>query len=301
MNKFLQGFCFLIILVLASPMVQAQEAELIKIEYTFFPQANSDNSFRRFKSVLNFPIKLNGKGAYIIPGVEYKNVNLIFKDPSLFNSNELDRFESYDFNLGYTFKMKNDWRFGSRLGIKVASNFTTGEFITDDIIYTGGVFFIKTINKEDFYEPARLILGLHYTTTSGMPIPFPVVNYYKRWNSNWSFAVGAPKSNLKYHITEKSKLQAFATLDGFFGNIQDNFKIEPNNTASDVAENISMTILLAGLGYEYNFTNNFSFYIYGGHTLINDIRLRDANRDKVYTINNSNSFYGRGGLKFSVL
>ena len=67
-------------------------------------------------------------------------------------------------------------------------------------------------------------------------------------------------------------MQAFATLDGFYANLQEDRTITGTN---DVAENISMTIVLAGLGYEYNFTEHFVYYLYAGHTLMNDIRLRD--------------------------
>ncbi len=184
-----------------------------------------------------------------------------------------------------------------------ASNFETGELIGDDLIYTGAVYFIKTTEDERYIDPVRLILGLSYSTTSGIPFPLPVINYYKRFDPKWSYSLGVPKSNLKYYIDEKNSLQAFVTLDGFFANIQNNFPITPNSSSSNLqmAENISMTIVLAGLGYEYNFTDNLSLYLYAGHTLRNDIRLRDGNLDKVYTINETNSFYGRSGLKFSIL
>jgi hypothetical protein len=62
-----------------------------------------------------------------------------------------------------------------------------------------------------------------------------------------------------------------------------------------------MTSIISGLGYELRLSKYFSFYIYGGHSLINDISLRDENKDKVYTINDTNSLYGRTGLKFSIL
>lgn len=279
-----------------------QTTDLARIEYTFFPQSDSDNSFRRFRSFVNFPFKLNDKGAYLIPGIEYENTNLKYQDNALFNTGELERFQSFEFTLGYTYEISGKWRFGVQAGTKVASNFEKGDILNDDVIYTGAVFFIKTTEDERYEEPVRLILGLAYSTTSGIPFPLPVINYYKKFGSNWSYTLGIPKSNLKYYINDKNSLQGFATLDGFFANIQRNFDVNPMNTSSDdIADNISMTIVLAGLGYEYNFTDHFSFYLYTGHTLLNNIRLRDDNLDKVYTINETNSFYGRGGLKFNIL
>lgn len=301
MNRILK-FCLVLATTGISSVSYSQSTDLARIEYTFFPQSDSDNSFRRFRSFVNFPLKLNEKGAYLIPGVEYENTNLKYQDNALFNTRELEHFQSFEFTLGYTYSMNEQWRFGAQGGVKVASNFERSDILKDDVIYTGAVFFIKTTEDERYEEPVRLILGLAYSTTSGIPFPLPVINYYKRYSSNWSYTLGIPKTNLKYYINDKNSLQGFATLDGFFANIQRNFDVDPMNTSSDdIAANISMTIVLAGLGYEYDFTEHFSFYLYAGHTLLNNIRLRDENLDKVYTINETNSFYGRGGLKFSIL
>ena len=301
MNKFLKIFLFLCLAGFGS-IAHSQSTDLARIEYTYFPQSISENAFRRFKSFVNFPIKLNDKGAYLIPGVEYQFINFDYEDPALFSTSELEKYQSLTFNLGYTFKINEDWRFGTEGGIKVASNFERSKMITDDLIYTGAVYFILTIEDEKFIEPSRLIMGLEYSTTTGIPFPLPVVNYYKRFDPKWSYSLGVPKTNLKYYFNDKNSMQGFITLDGFFANVQNNFDISPNNPASNaLAESVSMTILLSGLGYEYNFTEHFSFYIYGGHTIINDIRLRDENLDKVYTINDTNSFYGRAGLKFNIL
>ncbi|CAM4116095.1 DUF6268 family outer membrane beta-barrel protein [Gillisia limnaea] len=279
-----------------------QSTDLARIEYTFFPQSNSDNSFRRFRSFINFPIKLNDNGAYLVPGIDYENINLKYEDPALFGTEELERFQSFTFSLGYTFKINEQWRFGTDGGVKVASNFERSDIIVDDLIYTGGVYFINIKEDERYVEPVRLILGLHYSTTSGIPFPLPIINYYKRFQPKWAYALGVPKTNLKYYINEKNTIQGFVTLDGFFANIQKNFDVDPSNIAAKaLAENISMTILLAGIGYEHKFTDNLSFYLYAGQTLINNIRLRDDKREKVYIINETNSFYGRGGLKFSIL
>ena len=94
----------------------------------------------------------------------------------------------------------------------------------------------------------------------------------------------------------KMQLQAFVTLDGFFANLQENERL----LSGDLAENISMTTLLSGIGYEYEFVDHVVFYIYAGHTIINDIRLRDGNGDDVLTLNDTNTFYGRTGVKLKI-
>ena len=296
--KNLTGFLSTALLFLGAFYVQGQNTDLARIEYTYFPQSNSDNSFRRFRTFVNFPIEMGKEGSYLVPGVEYENINFkYYDDAPVSGLEELDRFQSFSFSLGYTFKMKNDWRFAATAGGMLASNFEAGKAINDDLLYTGSVFFIKDKDAAEGLNAWRLILGLHYSTTSGMPFPLPVVNYYREISPKWSYSAGVPKSNLKYSFNEKHHLQVFATLDGFFANIQNN-RLLPDS--GDVAENISMTIVLGGLGYEYNFTKHLVYYLYAGHTLMNDIRLRDGNKDDVYVINEVNTFYGRTGIKFKI-
>ncbi|WP_299604608.1 DUF6268 family outer membrane beta-barrel protein [uncultured Aquimarina sp.] len=290
-----------ILFFLCSFTMYSQLSDLARIEYTYFPQRDSDNSFRRFRTFIKYPIKLNDKGSYLIPGIEYRNFNFRYRDEVNFDKTDLERFSSFEASLGYTFKLKNDWRFAAQLGGIVASNFENGEIDKDDILFTGSVFFIKDHTKKEIPKPWRLILGIRYSTTAGRPFPLPFINYYREFKPNWSFVLGVPKSNIKYRFKKKNAVQAFATLDGFFANIQNNRNFNDSITAEEkVANNISMTIVLAGLGYERFITKNLVFYTYGGFTILNDIRLRDDDQENVLTLNDQNSFYIRGGLKLKL-
>ncbi len=283
--------------------MQGQATDLARVEYTYFPQSNSDNSFSRFKSFLKFPIKLNDSGAYLVPGIQYENVNFQFKDTAPFLVENLEHLKSYAFSLGYTFKMTEKWRFGIEGEVNATSNFETGELQSEDIEYTGSVYFIKSRDSvEGDIRSWRLILGSRYSTGSSIPFPIPIVNYFKRFDEKWSYTLGVPKTNLKYYFNDKHTFQAYVTVDGFYANIQEKFIPNAANSLDQrLAQNISMTTVLSGIGYELQFSKYFSFYIYGGHSLINNIRLRDENQDRIYTINDTNSLYGRTGLKFSIL
>jgi hypothetical protein len=278
--------------------VEAQVADLARIEYTHFPQDQSDNSFRRFRTFVHFPIML-GENAFLVPGLEYRNVFLKLRDPLPFNTNNKERYQSFTATLGFTDKLKNDWRYAFKGGINLASDFE-GKPIKDDYIYEASVFLLKDKTGPDETNPSakpwRLILGVSYSTTVGRPFPLPIINYYREFQPQWSFTLGIPKTNLKYKFNEKNSLQAFATLDGFFANIQNNINV-PNE---GIGENISMTTVLSGLGYEYGLSKYLFLYAYFGHTIINDIRLRDGKGNDIYTINNQNNFYGRTGIKFKI-
>ncbi|RKS45088.1 hypothetical protein BC962_2763 [Gillisia mitskevichiae] len=299
--KILKSILFLLCIG-STTIMHGQATDLARVEYTNFPQSNSDNSFSRFKTFFKFPIKLNDSGAYFIPGVQYENVNFQYKDSAPFSTENLEHLQSYAISLGYTYKMSEDWRFGIEAEVNATSNFETKELQSEDVEYTGSIYFIKSRNEEEINKPWRLILGLRYSTSTSLNFPLPIVNYYRKFDPNWSFTLGVPKTNLRYYLGEKSTFQAFVTVDGYYANIQDRININPiTSLDKKPAQNISMTTVLSGIGYEWRFSKYFSFYIYGGHSLINTIRLRDENEDRVYTINDTNSLYGRTGLKFSIL
>ncbi len=296
--------CYIILLLAAITTIQvnAQLTDIARVEYTYFPQRGSDNSFKRFRSLINFPIKLNEKGSYLVTGLEYRGVNFDYEDITSFDVSGFDRLRSVEITLGYTFKLKNDWRFAIKSGVMAASNFETSKLIQDDLLYSGAVFLIKDQGDIENKTPWRLILGLQYSTTAGRPFPLPIVNYYRKFHPSWSYAVGVPKTNIKYSINNKNSLQCFATLDGFYANLQENRTVTSTDPLQDneTASNISMLIALAGLGYEHLFTQHLVFYTYVGYTILNDIRLRDADQENVLTVNDKNSSYIRAGLKFKI-
>ncbi|RZT00033.1 DUF6268 family outer membrane beta-barrel protein [Aquimarina brevivitae] len=295
-----RNIVFLISFILSSFCTYSQVADLARVEYTFFPQRRSDNSFKRFRALLNFPIKLNDKGAYFVTGLEYRSVQFDYEDFTDFDSSNLDQFKSFEVSAGYTFKINNDWRYAMKAGLLAASDFSSGGLNDDDLLVSASVFFIKDKKNEVMIKPWRLILGLQYSTTAGRPFPLPIINYWKRLNASWSYTLGVPKSNLKYYFSDKDIVQAFATLDGFYANLQDNLVIGNNGDTNRVADSISMTIALGGFGYEHYFTDHLLLYFYSGFTLINDIRLRNNNNEDVLTINDENTLYLRAGLKFKI-
>ncbi|MBQ0733390.1 hypothetical protein [Aquimarina celericrescens] len=281
--------------------MQSQVSDLARLEYTYFPQRSSDNSFRRLRVFAKYPIRLNDKGSYLVPGIEYRNVNFIYRDATFFETNDLERFSSFTGSLIYTFKMNNDWRFVAQTGVIVASNFEGDGINADDTILTGALLFLKDKTDETVPKPWRLIFGVRYSTTAGRPFPLPFINYYREFRPNWSYVIGVPKTNIKYTFKEKNVIQGFMTLDGFFANIQNNKNFTDPQTAEErTANNISMTIVLAGLGYERYLTNHLVVYSYAGFTVVNDIRLRNNDQEDVLTINDQNSLYIRAGIKLKI-
>ena len=284
----------LYVLLLLCWKSNAQLTDLARLEYSFIPSSKSDDQYTRVRAMLNYPIKLKEKD-YLLVGAEYNRIILSLEDDYPFNPNDLNRLHIIDLTLGYTFKCKNSWRLGLNINPRIASTLTNN-LSTDDLFLNGGVFAIKDRTKaEDIERPYRLVLGLTYNTTAGIPFPLPFVSYYRRINAHWSFNAGIPKSNLKYFFSEKSNLQVFAGLDGYFANIQNPMQVNGREV-----NNISLSVAIGGLGYEYCFTKHIVAYSYIGYTFRLNNVLRNKNRDEVFRLNDLNAFYLRTGLKFKI-
>ena len=275
----------------------AQTSDIARIEYTWFPQDDSDNSFRRFKTFFNYPIKLKHDN-YIIPGIEYQNVEFQFNDEVPFDTQNLQRYQYFKANLAYLKKFNDNWRYAVEAGLVATSNFQTS-LTSDDLLLNGSIYFIKSRNKTATQNRTRLIFGLTFNTNAGTPFPLPFFNYFKEVSPKITYTLGIPKSNIKYLFTPKHIMQAFVTLDGFYANVQEDIRI-PRNGEIEQASELSMLVALSGLGYEYRFTDYLRFYAYTGYTVLNNIRLRDGDANEIYSINDNNSIYFRFGLKIKV-
>ena len=295
-----KGLFLLLIVMLQFDTVQAQVTDLARVEYTYIPQSNSDNKVSRFRALVNYPVQLNWEGSYLVIGLEYRKLDLEFEDPEPFELESLGDFRMFRTSLAFTYKMNETWRFAISAGAEANSNFDKSSLITDDLNFTGSIFFIKDKSGDDVKKPSRFLIGLNYSTNAGRPFPIPLINYYRKFRKNWSYSLGTPKTNIKHSLTKKQSVQAYITLDGFYSNIQRNLIVNYDDGSEATAENISMTLVLGGLGYEYNFTKNLVAYIYGGHTFFNEIRLRDRKRNNLFKINEKNTVYLRTGIKFKI-
>lgn len=290
----------LTILCLSSVPVAGQVSDLARLEYTYIPQADSDNKVSRFRAFVNYPIRLSWEGSFIVVGLEYRKLDLDFEDPVPFDLDALGKFQMFRSSVAFTYKINKDWRLAASAGVEVNSNFEEKSVINDDLNFTGALFFIKDKSGEGVKKPSRFLIGLNYSTNAGRPFPIPLINYFKKFRPNWSYSLGTPKTNIKHSLTKKQSIQAYITLDGFFSNIQNDLDVSHNDGSITKAENISMTLVLGGIGYEYYFTKNLVAYAYGGHTFFNEIRLRDGSRNNLFKINEKNTFYLRSGIKFKI-
>lgn len=292
-SLYLKKLILVFFLGLSYNSINAQLTDLARLEYSFIPSSKSEDQYTRLRALFNYPIKIKNDN-YLIVGAEYNRILLNLRENYPFDISTLSALNIIDLNIGYTFRTSEYWRIGLKINPRIAS--TLNSTITkDDVFLNGGVFLIHDRTKADIKRPYRLVFGVTYNTTAGIPFPLPFINYFRRVNQNWSFSAGIPKSNLKYYFTDLSTLQLFAGIDGYFANLQEPFMVNGQE-----ANNISLSVIVGGLGYEYGFTDHLFGYIYSGYTFrLNNI-LRNSERDEIFKINQRNAFYLRTGIKFKI-
>lgn len=283
---------FLFVFLLMSFWTNAQLTDLARLEYSFIPKNKSDDQYTRIRALVNYPIKIK-EDSYFIIGAEYNSIFLNLNDNYPFDTSYLETITVIDLNLAYTHKINDIWRVAYKVTPRLASTLID-KITSEDLFLNGGVFFIKDRTKiTTIRKPYRLILGLTYNTTAGIPFPLPLISYFSQINENLSYTVGVPKMNVKYRFDEKKNIQAFVGLDGYFAHLQ-----RPASIQGNQVDNISLSVVVAGLGYEYSLSKYLVLYTYAGYTLRLNNVLRNADRENVFTLDDVNSFYLRTGIKF---
>lgn len=285
---------YMLFLIFVYQFSNAQLTDLARLEYSFIPKNKSDDQYTRLRGLINYPIEVK-EDSYLIVGAEYNRVLLNLEDNYPFNTSTLNKIHIIDLNIGYTFKWNEKWRFGVKFNPRIASTLSKS-LTSDDYFINGGIYFINDrIKDESIKRPYRLILGLTYNATTGLPFPLPFVSYYREINDKWSFNAGVPKSNVKYTFNKKNNLQAFVGLDGYLAHLQ-----EPSVINGENVDHISLSVAIGGLGYEYCFTKHLVAYMYTGYTFRLNNVLRNENRDEIFKLDDVNAFYLRTGLKFKI-
>lgn len=269
-----------------------QTPDLFRLEYTVIPDNDFGIQTNRYRALINAPIKLSTEN-YFVVGMEYNRYEFEIERELPFEYNNLERLHIIDLNLGYTFLMNPTWRIVGVLTPRISSNIERG-LDNNDLRLNASLVFWK--EEKELEKPYRLILGLSYNSATGLPFPLPLINYYKRFQKNWSYTLGIPRSDFKFYIKDKHVLETAVFLDGYFVNIQSNIAL-PGNTLGAA---ISLSALVGAVGYQYKITKEISLYAMAGYSILQEGLIRDGDRGRAFTLNDEGNFYFRTGFKIGI-
>jgi len=106
---------------------------------------------------------------------------------------------------------------------------------------------IPQVNSENSINRFRALVNLPISLARIGSYLTPDIEY-RKFQPNWSFSLGTLKANHKYLLSKKQIIQAFATSDGFFSNIQQRRVVTYLSSPTAIADNKSITKVLDGLG-----------------------------------------------------
>lgn len=257
------------------------------------PKNSADVETSRIKLLANVPIPVRKKNDFIILGGEYNRYNFEVSDSIFTNSNDIRKLHIVDVNLGYVYKLTEEWRLIGVITPRWSSNFVD-ELQEEDfnINYTAGAY----QDKRNIDRPYKLVLGVSYNTTSPIQVPLPVVYYEKQFHPQWAYILGVPKSGMKYFTPKGHFFQTELFLDGYYVNIQNDILLSGNALSTDV----SYTALLFTVGYQYKLTKDMSLYLIGGHSLFQNSALRNIDREDIFTLNDEAGLYFRTGFRIGI-
>ncbi|MEO9483634.1 MAG: DUF6268 family outer membrane beta-barrel protein [Ekhidna sp.] len=287
---------FLVACILCVVLIpgQGQLLDLAKVEYLYVPGSGGNFEYHRQAIEVNVPFKIK-EGAYFFVGMDYSRMLFRYKEAEdSYDKTNAENFKSLDLNLTYTFEMKNHWR----LGIQVTPSFNSnlqGKLIADDFLVNGVMAFIKTKDGTNGKKPNRLILGLAYSTTTRFPIPFPFVNYYRKFHPRWSYTIGAPYSNIQFHASEKNRFKIHAEGEAFNTHIQQGLIVED----AGVADRLRFFLINVGFRYEYKFSEHIESYLILSRTVLSDLQLRKG-KDIIFQPSLDNVMFFRLGVRCKI-
>ncbi len=282
--------CLLMVLI---NDIGAQTPDVFRAEYMLMPENSADVETSRIKLLANVPIPVREKKDFIILGGEYNRYNFEVSDSIFENSNDIQKLHIVDINLGYVYKLTEEWRLIGVVTPRWSSNFVD-ELQEEDfnINYTAGAY----QDKRNIDRPYKLVLGVAYNTNSPVQVPLPVVYYEKQFHPQWAYILGVPKSGMKYYTPKGHFLQTELFLDGYYVNIQNDILLSGNALSTDV----SYTALLLTIGYQYKLTKDMSLYLIGGHSLFQNSALRNIDREDIFTLNDEAGLYFRTGFRIGI-
>ncbi|WP_151198045.1 DUF6268 family outer membrane beta-barrel protein [Cellulophaga baltica] len=282
-----------VILILSTVGVGfSQETGSVYITSEFLPNSEV-GTIKKNKVGFDIPLKtVFGKETISLFG-EYQNLNIGYVDKDVpFETHQIDNFQTVSLGLLYDRVLENGWGFSLKLAPQISSNFDINAFDSRDIFINGSLLFDK-LNTEN---QSMWSFGVSYDVQNGLDFPIPVIAYTKRLDEKWAYKIGFPDARLKWSFHKNHRIEAFTTLGGFAGNMNDDVEIYK----TDYRGNLKSTYMLGGVGYTISFLKDFEFNAKAGYSAFNNMEVQDYDTNEIYNFSMENGAYYNFGVTYKL-
>ncbi|MCK0146709.1 DUF6268 family outer membrane beta-barrel protein [Arenibacter sp. F26102] len=287
----MKRFSFVLLLTLGSA-IYAQEANTIYFNNEFFPNSEVGDVSKTTIGVDIPVINSYDKESFSV-GASYQSTNLSYVDKDVpFETDQIEGFHTFALKLQYNRLLKNNWGITLMAQSQISSNFDEMDFSEKDLFFNGALIFDK-LNEE---KRSMWSFGVINDAQYGLYFPIPTVSYTKRINDFWAYKLGVPDSRVKWTWNKNSNFEAFAALDGFSGNINDDIEIYKE----DYVGTLRQTSVVSGLAYNFNFWRNFQLNAKSGYTLYNHMEVQNYDNEEIYDFDLANGWYFNVGMSYKL-
>lgn len=280
----------LIVLILGTNLVFAQNNNLFVTEFNFV--AGNSNSVGFQDSKVSFKYPVNFKNGILINGLEYSNYKMDYNSDEMLNEDMLgiECFNSIAYSLEFNKEILNDWSYSISVSPTIASNFESS-ISWDDLLIDYGVVFSKKYIKN------KLQLGVVRNASFGFNTPIPVITFEGAINKNLTYNVGFPITEFLYKVNKTNQFSLYAKPKGFYINIANEVFVN----VDDEVKKAQFQSVISGLKYSHCIDDNWKIEVDAGYQLKSDYKLLDKNLNSVYEFKTKNNFSAGISLKFDLL
>ncbi len=256
----------------------SQELKLSGLSYLNYGKAsvknstdNSEVSFEEEGFFVNFPKQLKNKRSVLINGGRYARVkSTLYENENVINETT---FQSISYTLGLIHKFKKDWTCIVMLSPTLASDFKS-KISHDDFVFQGHATINKTTGKNILIGG-----GLAYSTSLGIPLPFPV--FQLRYEDNYkSIKLFLPLMAEYLHI-----ISANTRLEGGFryaiNGAYFNYSADNTEDSTNTINKLRYTRANVGPVINYRIGKILQLEAFGGMSSFRKYRLMNEQDDKL--------------------
>ena len=261
---------------------------MLNVEFGSF--GNKDGGVGINSSAIKFQFPMKFHKGVLMNGFFYSQYDIDYESNDLMYSSNIETFKTISYNLSYMQKLNSNWSYVIVASPILSSNFESSVTM-DDFAFNGGFIFSKSYGKSNFK------FGLIYNTAMGFDGPVPYINYSRKINDRFSYALGFPITKIDFKIDDRNKVNLHVKPKGFSSNISSNLILDN----SKIAEKAKYQSFVTGVNYLHSINANWKVALDVGYQLSSDYDLLDGDHNSVHSVDTKNSVYVGVNLKFDLL
>lgn len=265
---------------------------IMTVAYSSYPSLNAVQLDAKsvvidFTSVLDKPT--------IGFGMSYTHNSLDFDEYDRFHDySAFEDLHSIEVFARYKKVLANNWDVNAVIAPYLSSTFN--EAISgDDFILSYAANITKNWDNDGLQSSIKI--GAGYGALFGKPNFYPLISYAQDVNEKLRYEIGLPVTGVFYKLNQQSSFDVKAEPESIYANNASSFSLADGTVIYN--SELEFTALKLGLGYQFNFDDNWSTYLNMGYLFASDLSLRET-ENTIYDFDSTESLSLNIGISFNI-